>query len=313
MDLKRLEYFLLVADYGSFSKASSVVGVAQPALGRQVQRLEEECGAKLLYRHGRGVSLTPEGEIFSERIRPLLKKLALAADGLSQAERPLSGSVTLGLTPTMMSLMGLPLLQKMRAIAPGIKLNFLTGYSGYVHEWLVDGRLDIAILHDARRSQHISVDALATARLFLVSHPGVAQPVGVSRKAGLPVRALQGLPLALPSSSHGLRRSVEQAATRLKINLDIQYELDTLTLMKAISLAGIAHTILALPAVVDEVKAGTLKAVLLESPPIETRLMIATSLNRPLTRAGRAVLEQIRPVLRLAVESAAVPLHMQLD
>jgi LysR family nitrogen assimilation transcriptional regulator len=313
VDLKRLEYFLLVADYGSFSKASSVIGVAQPALSRQVQRLEEDCGAKLLYRHGRGVTLTAEGEIFAERIRPLLKKLALAADGLNQNERPLSGSVTLGLTPTMMSLMGLSLLQEMRAIAPGIKLNFLTGYSGYVHEWLVDGRLDIAILHDARRSQHISVDALATARLFLVSHPSLAKKLGAQRKAGLPVHGLQGLPLALPSSSHGLRRTIDHATTKLKIDLDIQYELDTLTLMKAIALAGIAHTILALPAVADEVHSGALTATPLDSPAMETRLMIATSLNRPLTRAGRAVLEQIRPVLHQAVNSAIMPLHMQLD
>lgn len=313
MDLKRLEYFLLVADHGSFSRASSVIGVAQPALGRQVQRLEEECGAKLLYRHGRGVSLTPEGEIFAERVRPLLTKLAMAADGLNQNERPLSGSVTLGMTPTMMSLMGLPLLQKMRAIAPGIKLNFLTGYSGYVHEWLVDGRLDIAILHDARRSQHIAVDALATARLFLVSHPSLAKQLMAPHKASLPVAGLQGLPLALPSGSHGLRRTIDQATTKLKVDLDIQYELDTLTLMKAIALAGIAHTILALPAVADEVHSGALIATLLDAPPMETRLMIATSLNRPLTHAGRAVLQQIRPVLQQSIDSAVIPLHMRLD
>lgn len=313
MDLKRLEYFLLVADHGSFSRASSVIGVAQPALGRQVQRLEEECGAKLLYRHGRGVSLTPEGEIFAERVRPLLTKLAMAADGLNQNERPLSGSVTLGMTPTMMSLMGLPLLQKMRAIAPGIKLNFLTGYSGYVHEWLVDGRLDIAILHDARRSQHIAVDPLATARLFLVSHPSLAKQLMVAHKACLPVLGLQGLPLALPSGSHGLRRTIDQATTKLKVDLDIQYELDTLTLMKAIALAGIAHTILAMPAVADEVHSGALIATLLDAPPMETRLMIATSLNRPLTHAGRAVLQQIRPVLQQSIDSAVIPLHMRLD
>lgn len=312
VDLKRLEYFLMVADYGSFSRASSVIGVAQPALGRQVQRLEEDCGVKLLYRHGRGVSLTPEGEIFAERIRPLLTKLAMAADGLSAAERPLTGSVTLGLTPTMMSLMGLPLLQKVRETSPGIKLNFLTGYSGYVHEWLVDGRLDIAILHDARRSQHIAVDSLATATLFLVSHPELARRVGVDRRASISLRNLRDLPLALPSQSHGLRRTLDHAATKLKFDLDVQYELDTLTLMKDIALAGIAHTVLAMPAIAAEVGAGQLTATALVAPKLETRLMIATSLNRPLTRAGRAVLDQVRPVLRQTIEAAAIPLHLQI-
>lgn len=313
MDLKRLEYFLMVADYGSFSRASSVIGVAQPALGRQVQRLEDECGVRLLYRHGRGVSLTPEGQIFADRIRPLLKKLAMAADGLSTTERPLSGAITLGLTPTMMSLMGLPLLQQMRRLAPGVKLNFLTGYSGYVHEWLVDGRLDIAILHDARRSQHIAVDPLATARLFLVSHPDLAKQAGLHRKQTLAVRALADLPLALPSRSHGLRRTIDNAVARHKLELDVQYELDTLTLMKEIALSGIAHTVLAMPAVAAEVASGRLLVTGLSSPVLETRLMIATSLNRPLTRAGRAVLDQIRPVLDGTLKSSDIPLHIALD
>jgi LysR family nitrogen assimilation transcriptional regulator len=313
VDLKRLEYFLMVADYGSFSRASSVIGVAQPALGRQVQRLEDECGVRLLYRHGRGVSLTLEGQIFADRIRPLLKKLAMAADGLSTTERPLSGAITLGLTPTMMSLMGLPLLQQMRRLAPGVKLNFLTGYSGYVHEWLVDGRLDIAILHDARRSQHIAVDPLATARLFLVSHPDLAKQAGLHRKQTLAVRALADLPLALPSRSHGLRRTIDNAVARHKLELDVQYELDTLTLMKEIALSGIAHTVLAMPAVAAEVASGRLLVTGLSSPVLETRLMIATSLNRPLTRAGRAVLDQIRPVLDGTLKSSDIPLHIALD
>ncbi|MCD0506225.1 LysR family transcriptional regulator, partial [Bordetella petrii] len=196
MDLKRLEYFLSVAEHGSFSRAASVIGVAQPALGRQVQRLEEACGTRLFYRHGRGVSLTREGEVYAQRVRPLLQQLAAASADLAEGAAPLAGVVTVGLTPTVMSLIGLPLLQRMRAIAPGVKVNFLTGYSGYVHEWLVDGRLDVAILHDARRSRHIAVDYLASARLFLVSHPERAREARLLGRASVPVSRLAGLPMA---------------------------------------------------------------------------------------------------------------------
>lgn len=81
MDLKRVEYLIQVAKFGSFSKAATVVGIAQPALGRQVQKLEEECGVRLLYRHGRGVSLTPEWDNLLERVRPLMRQMeAIAAD-----------------------------------------------------------------------------------------------------------------------------------------------------------------------------------------------------------------------------------------
>ena len=313
MDLKRLEYFLSVAEHGSFSRAASVIGVAQPALGRQVQRLEESCGAKLFYRHGRGVSLTPEGVTYAARVRPLLLELAGASDGLGNSERPLAGVVTIGMTPTVMSLIGLPLIRWMRELAPGVRLNFLAGYSGYVHEWLVDGRLDIAILHDARRSQHIAVDFLATARLFLVSSPALAQASGMSDDASTPIalQALASLPLALPSRSHGLRRTIEAVAGKAKTALNVTYELDALTLMKAVALDGIAHTVLAMPAVAAEVQAGKLIARPMIAPDLETRLMVATSLNRPLTQAARAVLAELKPVL--IAETLASPIDMHVN
>src|SRR5690606_6830651 len=286
MDLTRLEYFLLVADHGSFSRASSVIGIAQPALGRQVKPLDSECGARLFYRHGRGVTLTPEGQLYAERIRPLLQQLAQATEGLASAQQPITGSITLGLTPTMMVLLGLPLIRAVRDAAPGVKLNFLTGYSGYVHEWLADGRLDIAILHEARRSQHISVDPLLDARLFLVSAAGRSPKVRRGRSSGISFRTLAGLPLALPSPTHGLRRVLDAAAAKHGVRLHVDYELDTLSLMKEVTVAGIAHTVLAMPAVMREVIAGQLDAIPLSAPDLHTRLSIATSLNRPLTRAG---------------------------
>lgn len=311
MDLTRLEYFLLVADHGSFSRASSVIGIAQPALGRQVQRLESECGVRLFYRHGRGVTLTPEGRLYAERVRPLLQQLAQASEGLGSAQQPVTGSITLGLTPTMMVLLGLPLIQAVRDAAPGVKLNFLTGYSGYVHEWLSDGRLDIAILHEARRSQHIAVDPLLDARLFLVSSAGRSPKTGRARLRSFPVRSLAGVPLALPSQTHGLRRVLDAAAAKQGIRLDVAYELDTLSLMKEVTVAGIAHTVLAMPAVMREVVAGQLEAIPLCTPDLSTRLSIATSLNRPLTRAGRLVIDRLRPALQQAIKAAPVALHLR--
>ncbi|WP_256977824.1 LysR family transcriptional regulator [Bordetella genomosp. 10] len=315
MDFKRLEYFLSVAEHGSFSRAASVIGVAQPALGRQVQRLEEACGTKLFYRHGRGVALTPEGEAFRIRVLPLIRELASAMDGLADPQRAVTGLVRVGMTPTILSLMGLPLIQRMRARSPGIRLNFLSGYSGYVHEWLVDGRLDVAILHDARRSHHIGVDFLAQARLFLISHPGPDAPCnarGLPRDGPVSMAQLAQLPLALPSAAHGLRRTLESAATKAKVSLRVNYELDTLELMKAMVMAGDAHTVLALPAVEQEIRAGALVATPLGEPQLSTRLMVATSVSRPMTRAARMVVDELGATLRDALARRDLDLRIDL-
>lgn len=316
MDFKRLEYFLSVAEHGSFSRAASVIGVAQPALGRQVQRLEQDCGARLFYRHGRGVSLTPEGEAFRIRILPLIRELSAAMDGLGDPQRAVTGLVRVGMTPTILSLIGLPLIHRMRALSPGIRLNFLSGYSGYVHEWLVDGRLDVAILHDARRSRHTGVDFLANARLFLISRADLDAPYGVR---GLPpgqpvsIEQLAQLPLALPSAAHGLRRSLESAAAKARVSLRVNYELDALELMKAVVMAGDAHTVLALPAVKQEVCAGVLAATPLGDPQLCTRLMVATSVSRAMTRAARAVVDELPATLRQALARSDLDLQVQLS
>lgn len=183
MNLRRLELLMQVADFDSFSKAATVLGLAQPALGRQIQKLEEECGVRLFYRNGRGVSLTLEGQALLERARPLVRQLAAIPSELqSQRDSP-RGLVTVGLTPTVCNLFGLDLIAATREKYPQLQVNIVSGYSGYVHEWLVDGRLDMAVLHDARRSSTITVDPLAAAELFLIlpaANAGFAAPQGAT-------------------------------------------------------------------------------------------------------------------------------------
>ena len=61
MDLRQLEYFVRVAELGSFSRAALALDVAQPALSRQVRLLEVELRQNLLQRHGRGAVPTEAG------------------------------------------------------------------------------------------------------------------------------------------------------------------------------------------------------------------------------------------------------------
>ena len=133
MNIRHLQNFITIAEYGSFSRASSIIGVAQPSLGRQIQQLEQICGTKLFYRHGRGVSLTPEGQTFLARVQPLMDQLATVTHDLATPEQRLKGTVTIGMTSTVTLLLGLALLNKVKAVAPEIKLNFVSGYSGYIH------------------------------------------------------------------------------------------------------------------------------------------------------------------------------------
>lgn len=312
MDLKKLEYLLQVAEYGSFTKAAAVIGIAQPALGRQVQKLEEECGVRLLYRHGRGVGLTPEGETLLERVRPLVRQLQSAALDLREDAGAASGLVTIGMTPIVRGLIALPLLASLRSRYPKLQLNVVEGYSGYIHEWLMNARVDVAILHDARRSQQMLVEPLAAAKLSLISPPGTASLANASSGA-VPLKRLAGLPLVLPSKNHGLRRALEYAMGRIGVGMDIHYEVDTVALAVDVVRAGLAHTVLCHSAVHEEHQRGEVTARLLRSPEVEIRLMLARSASRPMTRSVTIVEEAVREQIRQAAKRFPLQLKLGMD
>lgn len=74
MELRHFRYFLAVGEALSFTKAAAQLRIAQPALSRQVQDLEDEIGVDLLRRGPRGVALTAEGKLFLAEIREILQR-----------------------------------------------------------------------------------------------------------------------------------------------------------------------------------------------------------------------------------------------
>lgn len=303
MDLRRLELLMHVSDFGSFSKSAAVLGIAQPALGRQIQKLEEECGVRLLYRHGRGVSLTPEGQLLIARAKPLVRQLESIATDLQATNEDLQGTVTLGLTPTICNLIGVRLLASLSTKYPKLSVSIVSGYSGYVHEWLMDGRLDIAILHDARRSATVAVEPIGIARLFLITPAG--QKIKSLKKKSISVAELGDIPLVMPNRNHGLRRSVELGASQANIHIDVKYEVDTLSVALDLVAAGMASTILARPAYKHLLDQGKISEMAIVHPAIETKLMIAEASNRPMTRGMRAVRKEIQSIFQDLAKDAS--------
>ena len=78
MENRRLRYFLQIAEEGSMGRAASVLGIAQPALTRQVRLLEEALGVPLFIRTQRGMQLTEDGEQLRAAIKKPLQEIELA-------------------------------------------------------------------------------------------------------------------------------------------------------------------------------------------------------------------------------------------
>src|SRR5690349_23825510 len=101
MDVKQLDYFVHVADLGSFTKAASLLSVAQSALSHQVRQLEIELDQTLLHRNGRGVTPTDAGRRLLAHARGILMQVRRARDELANSRDALVGHVILGMPPTI--------------------------------------------------------------------------------------------------------------------------------------------------------------------------------------------------------------------
>ena len=97
VNLKQLEYFVKVAELGSFSRAAVLLDIAQPALSRQVRALETDLRETLLLRNGRGVALTEAGRRYHSHCRRLMGE-ASARTGWSLGDNAVRASIGLGTT-----------------------------------------------------------------------------------------------------------------------------------------------------------------------------------------------------------------------
>jgi len=287
MDTAELRSFLIVAELGSFSRASARTGVPQPTLSRQVNRIEEELGCPLFYRHGRGVSLTDSGRRLDDLIKPLIRDIdQVRNDIMAQSEQP-TGIVRFGIPPSIGRSMAASVVASFRKRCPLARIHVMEGFSGALAEWLEAGAVDIAILYNVRRSPNMVVHPLLREDLFLVGKPG-SLPEGDS----IHVRDIDTRRLVLPGAGEGLRHSIDIGFESAGITFDGALEIDSIATMKLLVELEDLFCILPYGAALRELSDGRLAAKKIDGPPeMAALLVVGTALSKPITAAGRLLLE----------------------
>jgi DNA-binding transcriptional LysR family regulator len=145
MELRHLRYFLAVGEALNFTKAAAQLRVAQPAVSRQVQDLEDEIGTDLLRRSQRGVTLTAEGRLFLEEVRELLKRTEESVEKVRALVRGQYSELHVGYRfPTMEILP--PALAAFQKAMPGVKVSLHELSCDELIAGLRNGMLELAIM-----------------------------------------------------------------------------------------------------------------------------------------------------------------------
>jgi DNA-binding transcriptional LysR family regulator len=88
MDTRALRYFQVVAEHGSYSRGAAALRISQPAVSRQIRKLEEDVGRRLFRRHGHGVALTEAGRLLLDRAQAAFRQLDQARAEIRGGSRP---------------------------------------------------------------------------------------------------------------------------------------------------------------------------------------------------------------------------------
>ncbi|MEI7975712.1 MAG: LysR substrate-binding domain-containing protein [Betaproteobacteria bacterium] len=302
MDLKQLEYFVRVAEMGSFTRAAIALNVAQPALSRQIRLLEVELRQNLLKRNGRGASPTEAGQLLLEHGRGILHQVKRAREELARARSGHTGRVALGLPPSVARVLTVPLTRAFREKMPDAQLSISEGLSASMQENLLSGRLDIALLYNATSTPGLELWPLVQEELWLVQ----PRPPGLLEDPPPPpisLKEVSQIPLVIPSRPNAIRMHVESEMAELGCRPQIALEIDGVTAILELVADGAGSAILSRNAVTRSIMPSAFVTRPISEPQLSIQLSTAVSSQRPSTMTQQATLNLIREKAQQLLES----------
>jgi len=291
MELRSLAYFVRIAELGSITRAAAHLHLAQPALTRHVQRLEDELGVPLLTRANRGVKLTEAGQKLLESAARILREVERTGDEIRAQDAHPSGRIIFGVTPTLCPVLVPELSLRMRRDYPRIELKAVHAGMVRLEEFVIDGRVDIALLSELSRSRLVLSTRLAQEEMVLVTAPG-ARPPGIVTDA-----ELSRTPLVL---GDGLRAAMDALLAGRGVELNVAIEInDHETIRLMVQQGAAAASILPYSSVARECGRGLLDAHRIAESGIFRTLALGVRASRTASLARETV---VRTISQLVAE-----------
>lgn len=289
MNLKQLEYFIQVAELGGFSRAAKLLGIVQPALSKQVRKLELELGQRLLLRDGRGARLTEAGVRLLAHGHGIVHQISRAKDDLNEIKGAPVGRIAIGMSSTVTRLLAVPLVTKFRAQFPSASLRIVEGLSNHLQEWLLTGRIDIALLYNLLPSAELRTFPLLKESLFLITARR-----RTSNRTAVALRDLPAYPLILPARPNAIRVQIDGQLTKIGACPKVVMEIDAIPAILELVAENYGATVLAANSIRASGAKNRLVARPITKPRLNCQLSVVVSNRRHSTALQLGTLNLIQ-------------------
>lgn len=295
MELRQLQYFVVVARQRHFTRAAASLGVAQPALSQQIRQLEDELGVRLLDRSSRPVALTEAGVAFLARAERIVAEARLAQEDVREYAGIGRGRLVVGALPALASLWLPPVLGRFHAAHPRVDLTLREENTEELGRLLGSGQLDLAVLHAVRGLysgdkpfEGIVMERLFDEEMMLIVAP--RHPLAGCSSVSL--GQLRDEEFVLLGHGVGLGHTIMAATAAEGFSPTVVAEARTMTTLCALVAAGVGVSIVPrLPA--QAPGAGVAAVPLVPALPPHTTAVAWRGDSRP-SAATEALLDMIR-------------------
>lgn len=281
LKIAQLRYFAEIADTGSFTAAAVRLGVAQPALSRQIRNLEEELGSTLLLRHGRGAELTEAGILLLERARFLLRSIEeTKLELMSRAETP-TGTVRLGCPPSLARAAVLGPLTDFLARYSRVSVVLEEASSDSLLQGVLTDALDLSIVTIPPPHPDLVIQPLFQEPMWVFTAPEICAP-------GTPfsLEEVVAMPLMVSRRPHGVRVELERRVAAAGLAMTIVLETNAWQVIRDLILARVGCFVASRSALEEDVRSG-----LLSGGPVEDYVVSRGLIRRSDRPMSRAVME----------------------
>ncbi len=243
MDVRQLRYFLAVVDHGTVHRAAEVLYVAQPSISHSLRRLEDELGAELFLRRGRGLVLSSAGRALVEPARDVVHLLEVARATVESVDGLRGGRLTIASMPSQAVSPLTRLIADFARTYPDVEVGVVASDRPEdVREALRTGAAELGVLAmpcGFHGLDDLQVRLLETQRFVLVARADA----GLPDDEPLKIPDLRGLPLIVGQPGTGMRRVADAilAATDCRLGVEIEHREALLPLV----LAGVGVAVVA--------------------------------------------------------------------
>jgi LysR family hydrogen peroxide-inducible transcriptional activator len=288
--LRQLQYAVAVADVLSFRRAAELCHVSQPSLSAQIAQLEHVLGVRLFERDRRRVLLTGAGRELVERMRQVLLETDDVMAAARRAGDPLSGTLRIGVIPTISPYLLPSLTPRLRARFDRLTLVWVEDRTDVLVSSLEAGTLDAALLALEADIGDLEHEVIATDPFVLVTPPG--HPLA-KRSSPAVAADLRDAGVLLLDDGHCFRDQALEFCGAAKAH-ELEFRATSLSTLVQMVAGGAGVTLLPALAVPTEVQRAALRVRPFGHPAPHRTIALVWRKRSPLAGALREVAALIR-------------------